>query len=198
VQWRVNEDEYIAVLSVVVKCYALPIAQADAELGAALFGSLSPLARHASALAQALRAPSAQVRSCARSSDVDACARVLQRLARVEAAIRAALPANRTYCLAYPVALQKLLEARQNAALRDVLTQCDRAAQQQLPSNSLGADVAIPLGTLLARPFVRLGAQLVLAERWAACVDVGADFGACACHALVCVVSHTCDRDSAR
>ena len=154
-RWRANEDEYIAVLSVLVKHYALPIATFNAELGAALFGTLSPLARHASALALALRSAAPQ------------------RVDKIDAVIRGSLLANRTYCLGYPIALGKLLEAR--VALRDVLAQCDRVALPLLPSGArpIAAAAAVPLAALLARPFVRLGAQLVLCERWAACCELG-------------------------
>lgn len=124
-------------MTTALQCYALPIATHSAELGATLFGSLSPLARHASALALALRTVGAQ------------------RVDKVDAVIRGALPANRTYCLAYPTALNKLLEAeRTSAALRQVLATCDRNALTQLPAATRPTDGALPLAALLARVIV--------------------------------------------
>jgi hypothetical protein len=149
-RWRASEDEYITIVNTVLKEYFFELEKTAALDLAAVFQNLRELSRHAASLSLALRAARAQ------------------RVRRVEAVFDALLPAVRQYCEGYPRAVSVLAEARRSSpAVRDAVAICDATAASKLKDGAK-IDGPITLANLLARPFVRAGAQIALCERWAA------------------------------
>jgi hypothetical protein len=144
-RWRSSEDEYIAVVNLVLKVYYFPLEKLDL-IG--VLQNLRELARHSASLSLALRAARAQ------------------RVRRVEAVFETLLPAVQSYCEGYPRAMATLKKARRSAQVKSAIDACDAAVAVKLQDKA-SVDGPLTLANLLARPFVRTGAQIVLCERWA-------------------------------